>query len=134
MYSKQVFDQNGIKNIGVAGHPDGSPDFSDEITLAALRWKQNLSVRSDAKFRIVTQFGFDADSFISWAKSIRSADIKLPIHLGVAGPAKLTTLVRFAKACGVDNSIALLKKHPNTPMMLATGFEPENIVSLLEQY
>ena len=58
----------------------------------------------------MSQFGFDAGSFISWAKSIKSAGIKLPIHLGLAGPTKLTTLLRSAKECGVVNSMALLKK------------------------
>lgn len=128
------FDLNGIKDIGIAGHPEGSPDFSDEIALEALRLKQDLSTRSDANFRIVTQFGFDADSFIGWAQSIKSSGIDLPIHFGVAGPAKITTLIKFAALCGVGSSVAFLKKRPSALIALAAGFEPESIVSPLEKY
>ncbi len=128
------FDQNGIKDIGVAGHPEGSPDFLDDVALEVWRLKQDLSIRSDANFRIVTQFGFDIDGFIRWAQSIKSSGIDLPIHFGVAGPAKISTLLKFATVCGVGNSMAFLRKRTSALITLATGFDPENIVNPLEQY
>lgn len=127
------FDANGIMNIGVAGHPEGSPDFSDEVALEALRLKQEFSKRSGAELRIVTQFGFDAESFINWASSVKSAGVDLPIHIGVAGPAKITTLLKFAAMCGVGNSMTFLKKRSNALLTLATGFDPEEVVRPLEQ-
>lgn len=128
------FDANGIMNIGVAGHPEGSPDFSDEVALEALRLKQEFSKRSGAELRIVTQFGFDAESFINWASGIKSAGVDLPIHIGVAGPAKITTLLKFAAMCGVGNSMTFLKKRSNALLTLATGFDPEEVVRPLEQH
>lgn len=89
-----LFDKYGIKHIGIAGHPEGSPDFNEQAAEEALRLKQAFAARSDAEMRIVTQFGFDPTGFIKWADGLRAAGIELPVHLGVAGPAKLTTLVK----------------------------------------
>lgn len=128
------FDKYGINNIGVAGHPEGSPDFADDVALEMLRLKQDLSIRSDASFRIVTQFGFDSERFINWAVNIKSLGIDLPVHIGVAGPAKLTTLIKFAAICGIGNSIDFLKKRSSAIMTLASGFNPEDIVAPIEQH
>ena len=62
------FDVHGIKHIGIAGHPEGSPDFDEKTALHALKLKQDFAERSDANLRIVTQFGFDATKFIAWAE------------------------------------------------------------------
>lgn len=128
------FDKYGVKNIGVAGHPEGSPDFADDVALEMLRLKQDLSIRSDASFRIVTQFGFDSERFINWAINIKSLGIDLPVHIGVAGPAKLTTLIKFAAICGIGNSIDFLKKRSSAILTLASGFNPEDIVAPIEQH
>lgn len=129
-----LFDKYDIKSIGVAGHPEGSPDFTDDIALEMLRLKQDLSNRSDAYFHIVTQFGFDAMRFIKWAENIKTLGIDLPVHMGVAGPAKLTTLIKFAAICGIGNSIDFLKKRSSAILTLASGFNPEDIVNPIEQY
>lgn len=128
------FDKYGIKHMGVAGHPEGSPDFSEEVALEALKFKQDFHNRSDIELRIVTQFGFDADKFTSWADGLAANDIDLPVHLGVAGPAKLTTLVKFAAMCGVGNSISFLKKRMGAVLALASGFDPDEIVAPIESH
>ena len=128
------FDAYGIKKIGVAGHPEGSPDFTDEVALQALRLKQSFAERSDAQLRIVTQFGFDAAAFIAWADGLRDNGIDLPVHLGVAGPAKITTLIKFAAMCGVGNSLNFLKKNALSLTTLATSHSPETVVGPIEQH
>lgn len=128
------FDKYGVTHMGVAGHPEGSPDFSDEVAMQALRLKQSFSERSDIELRIVTQFGFDAAKFIDWAMAVKSSGVKLPIHLGVAGPAKVTTLMKFAAMCGVGNSLNFLKKRSTAILTLAAGFDPEEVVTPLEQH
>jgi methylenetetrahydrofolate reductase (NADPH) len=128
------FDDHGITHIGVAGHPEGSPDFSDEVAYQALRLKRDFALRTDARVRIVTQFGFDAEKFIAWADNLKNAGIDLPVHLGVAGPAKITTLVKFAAMCGIGNSISFLKKRGSALATLATGFSPESVVGPVEHH
>jgi len=129
-----LFDQNGVKKMGVAGHPEGSPDFDQQAAEEALKLKQAFAERTDAEMRIVTQFGFDAPGFIRWADGLAASGIELPVHLGVAGPAKLTTLVKFAAMCGVGNSIQFLKKRASALTTLVSGFNPDEIVNPIEQH
>ncbi len=129
-----LFDRYGIRRIGVAGHPEGSPDFSDSVAEEALKLKQAFAERTGAEMRIVTQFGFDAKRFIRWADGLSSAGVDLPVHLGVAGPAKLTTLVKFAAMCGVGNSISFLKKRAGAISTLMAGFDPDEIVDPLDRH
>ena len=128
------FDKYGIKQMGVAGHPEGSPDFSEDVAMQALKLKQEFNNRSDIELRIVTQFGFAPESFVSWAEGLSQHGIDLPVHLGVAGPAKLTTLVKFAAMCGVGNSISFLKKRMGAVFSLASGFDPDEIVNPSEAH
>jgi len=129
-----LFDRYGIKKMGIAGHPEGSPDFSDAEAEEALKLKQDYANRTDSELRIVTQFGFDAAGFIQWAEALSSKGIEMPVHLGVAGPAKLTTLVKFAAMCGVGNSIQFLKKRAAAVTTLISGFDPDEIVNPIEQH
>lgn len=127
------FDKYGITHMGVAGHPEGSPDFSEDVAAEALRLKKAFGERSDIEMRVVTQFGFDAAKFINWAAQVHAAGIDLPVHLGVAGPAKITALLKFAAMCGVGNSLSFLKKRGGALMAMAAGFDPEEIVRPIEQ-
>ena len=129
-----VMDANGITHVAIAGHPEGTPDFSDEVAAEALRLKKAFAERTDARMRIVTQFGFDSDRFIAWAEGLRESGIDLPVHLGVAGPAKITTLLKFSAMCGVGNSINFLKKRASALTTLATSHSPESMVSPIERH
>jgi len=129
-----LFDKYGIRKMGVAGHPEGSPDFSLATAEEALRFKQAFAERSGTEMRVVTQFGFDPSGFVKWAEGLGAAGIDLPVHLGVAGPAKLTTLVKFAAMCGVGNSIQFLKKRASAITTLVSGFNPDEVVTPLEQH
>ncbi len=129
-----LFDRYGIRRIGIAGHPEGSPDFSHSVAEEALYLKQSFGERTGAEMRIVTQFGFDAERFIRWAEGLSTMDVSLPVHLGVAGPAKLTTLIKFAAMCGVGNSVSFLKKRSGTLTTLMTGFDPDDIVGPIERH
>lgn len=129
-----LVDNYGIDRISVAGHPEGSPDFSDEEALRALEFKQAFSDRTDAQLTIVTQFGFDATRFIRWAEQLAAHGIRLPVHIGVAGPAKLTTLIRFAVLCGVGPSLQFLKRHATSLTTMVSGFDPELVVTPIEKH
>ena len=128
------FDKYGIIEMGVAGHPEGSPEFSEAVAIEALRLKKGFGERTGAKLRVVTQFGFDADRFIRYSESLRQHGVELPVHLGVAGPAKITTLIKYAAMCGVGNSISFLKKNALSLTALATSHSPEGVVGPIEQH
>ena len=130
-----LFDRAGFTRLHVAGHPEGNRDIdadgSDRAVLEALRWKQAFSERTDADMAVATQFCFDAEPVIAWADRLRAEGITLPIHIGVAGPAKLQTLIKFAIACGVGPSVKVLQKRAMDVTKLLLPYEPTEVVARL---
>ena len=124
---------DGFERLHVAGHPEGNKDIDkdggDAIVLAALKWKQAFSERSDAKMAIATQFCFEAGPVIAWANRLAEAGVHLPIHIGVAGPAKLQTLIKFAISCGVGASLRVLQKRAMDVTKLLLPYEPTEFIS-----
>lgn len=127
-----LIDQLGITHVGVGGHPEGNVAYGDVDVTQTLKDKLDFAVQSDAEFRIVTQFGFDGPKFVNWAQGVANAGIKTPIHLGVAGPAKITTLIKYAAMCGVGNSLSFFKKRTGAIAQLATKHSPEDVISSIE--
>ncbi|EAQ05212.1 MetF-like protein [Yoonia vestfoldensis SKA53] len=124
-----------FKRLHVAGHPEGNRDIdhdgSDTNVMAALRWKQRFSDTSDAQMAMATQFAFEAGPIIAWADALRDAGITIPIHIGIAGPAKLQTLIKFAIACGVGPSLKVLQKRAMDVTKLLLPYEPTEVVTQL---
>ena len=133
-----LFDTHGFKRLHVAGHPEGNRDIDADGSTrevdAALRWKQAWSEKTDAEMAIVTQFAFDARPVIAWAERLRDEGITLPIHVGIAGPAKLQTLLKYAVACGVGPSLKVLQKRAMDVSKLLLPYEPTEVVSDLAAY
>lgn len=127
------FDDAGFRRLHVAGHPEGNrdidPDGGEAEVMAAVRWKQDFANRSDAAFAIATQFAFETGPILDWADRLSAAGITMPVHLGVAGPAKLQTLIRFAVACGVGPSLDVLQKRARDVTKLLLPFEPTDVLS-----
>lgn len=130
-----LFDKAGFKRLHVAGHPEGNrdidPDGSDAMVMEALRWKQGFAERTDAQMALATQFAFDGAPIIDWANRLTAEGITLPIHIGIAGPAKLQTLIKFAIACGVGPSLKVLQKRAMDVTKLLLPYEPTEILTEL---
>lgn len=133
MMETGLFD--GFERLHVAGHPEGNrdidPDGGDRAVMEALRWKQAFAERTGVEMAIATQFCFEAKPVIAWADRLRAEGIRLPIHIGVAGPAKLQTLIKFAIACGVGPSLRVLQKRARDVTKLVMPFEPTEFVTEL---
>ena len=129
-----LIDKHGIKKIGVAGHPEGSPDMSDDAIAAALNWKNDFADRSDAELYIVTQFCFEVEPIIAWDKAMKAAGNTLQIRIGLPGLATIKTLLNYSKACGIGNSINFLKKQARNVAKLMTASAPDKLISDLVKY
>ena len=127
-----LLDEAGFTDIHVAGHPEGNRDIDPDGTACmvdrALLDKQGFSAKTDARMAIVTQFAFDFGPVAQWAKRIRDLGVALPVHMGVAGPARLQTLLKFALECGVGASIRVLQRRARDLRLLVQPFEPNEIV------
>ncbi|TNC50436.1 methylenetetrahydrofolate reductase [Rubellimicrobium rubrum] len=130
-----LFDHHGFKRLHLAGHPEGNkdidPDGSDRLVMEALRWKHAFAERTGAKLALATQFCFDAQPVIAWVDRLAAEGIDLPVHIGIAGPAKLQTLIKFAIACGVGPSLQVLQKRAMDVTKLLLPYEPDEVVDQL---
>ena len=133
-----LFDQAGFKRLHVAGHPEGSkdidPDGGSKNVSNALSWKQEFSKRTDAQMAIATQFCFDADAVSQWATNIKNNGIDIPIHIGIAGPAKLQTLLIFSIECGIGPSMKVLTKRAKDITKLLLPYKPTEILKGLAEH
>jgi len=129
------FDKAGFKHLHVAGHPEGNRDIdkdgTDKLVMEALHWKQRFNDTTDADMALATQFAFEAKPIIAWADAIKDAGVALPIHIGIAGPAKLQTMIKFAIACGVGPSLKVLQKRAKDVSKLLLPFEPTDVLTEL---
>jgi len=130
-----LLEKYGVTRVGVAAHPEGHPDIDDatldEVLLRKAQWANTHGV--DLYFE--TQFCFEAEPVVQWERRVRSLmrdhlRNELPaIVLGVAGPTKLSSLLRFALAAGVGPSVRFLTRHTGDAVKLASRFDPSNFVA-----
>lgn len=130
-----LFDNAGFTHLHVAGHPEGNkdidPDGSRTEVNTALSWKQAFSARTDAKMALVTQFCFESGPVIDWVDGLKAQGIDIPVHIGIAGPAKLQTMIKFSIACGVGPSLRVLQRRAKDVTKLLLPFEPAQILTEL---
>ena len=107
--------------IGIAGHPDGSPDISDEDLEKAMKDKKPYADY------IVTQWSLDA---LPIAKFISKQT--LPVHVGITGPLKISSLLKFANIVGAKNSINFLKSNITKAVDLLKPRDPNDIIEQLK--
>jgi methylenetetrahydrofolate reductase (NADPH) len=134
----ELFDKYGFKRLHVAGHPEGNKDIDKDnthtIVNKALSWKNEYAKRTDAQVAIATQFCFDSGAIIQWANSLIDMSIDLPVHIGIAGPAKLQTLIRYSIECGVGASMKVLQKRAKDLTKLLLPYEPTSVISELAEH
>jgi methylenetetrahydrofolate reductase (NADPH) len=123
---------DGFARLHVAGHPEGNKDIdadgSDRMVMEAARWKSAFMERTDAQMAMATQFCFEAQPVIDWVTRLQAEGVKLPVHIGIAGPAKLQTLIKFAIACGVGPSLRVLQKRAMDVTKLLLPYEPTEVL------
>lgn len=129
-----LFDKYGVRRIGVAGHPEGSPDIPDTQIQAALAWKNAFAERTGASMFIVTQFCFEAVPVIAWDRRIQAEGNRLPVHIGIPGLASLRALIGHARACGVGPSMRFLTRQARSVAKLLTVSAPDRLVTALAAY
>ena len=129
-----LFDKYAIGRIGIAGHPEGSPDIPDAQIRAALAWKNAFAKRTGASLYIVTQFCFEAAPVIAWDKRIQFEGNRLPVCIGIPGLASLKALIGHARACGVGPSMRFLTRQARNVRKLLTISAPDRLITGLATY
>ena len=115
---------HNLNKIGMAAHPEGHPDVSDEILMEALEEKKDL-----ADF-IVTQMCFDAEILNDWMNQIHKKGIELPVWVGLPGVIERGRLLKTSLRIGVGDSLRFLRKKSQvaTELMKSSIYNPDNLV------
>src|SRR6185436_13209499 len=127
------FEKNGIRKIGVAGHPEGHKDVNEAALKDAVVRKNAYAKKTGADLRLVTQFSFVAEPVIAWDKAIAPINT-LPIYIGLPGLAKASTLLKYALDCGVGPSLQAFSKHATQLSKLLTVSAPDAQLVALAKY
>jgi methylenetetrahydrofolate reductase (NADPH) len=124
---------HGIEEIGISGYPEGHPRISTETLDRALAAKMEAAAQIGLTVHIVTQFAFSAEPILGWLRRLRDLGIDHSVRIGVAGPTSLTTLLRYARRCGVKASTQGLARQAGLAKHLFGNTTPDAIVSPLAQ-
>jgi methylenetetrahydrofolate reductase (NADPH) len=129
-----LFSKYGFREVGVAGHPEGSKAIGEERVEQALRGKAAFAATADFKLYFATQFGFDPTAFTDWEAETAAKGITMPIHVGMPGPASLRQLAKFAMLCGVGASMRMLTSRTSAMANLLSTQAPDEMVTYLARH
>ena len=117
-----------LKRICFAGHPEGHPTVALDEIRSAERTKVLAAISAGLEVSLVTQFFFEAEPFLQWTNQLRRAGVQARIVAGLAGPARLSTLLKLALRCGVGPSIRALGARPTAFTKLLGDHAPQDIL------
>jgi methylenetetrahydrofolate reductase (NADPH) len=123
-----VLEKHGVRQVDLAGHPEGNVGLSSDELMRALIDKRDAARAAGMSAGVVTQFCFDPHPIIDWLTIVHAAKLDCPIRVGLAGPANPATLMKFALRCGVGNSVSALQKHVGTIGRLLRDTGPDGVV------
>lgn len=124
-----LFAKHGFTDVGVAGHPEGSKAIGDERAWQALLDKAAFAREAGFELYIATQFGFDPAAITAWEATTSQAGVTLDLHVGMAGPASLRQLAKFAMLCGVGASARMLMTRTGATANLLKTQAPDELIT-----
>lgn len=128
-----VLEGSGISEIGIAAYPEGHPAIAEDVLRASLRDKLEAAARAGLNAHIVTQFSFDAWPVVTWLRALRGSGIHNRVRIGMAGPASIPALLKFAQRCGVRASAKGFARHAGSIGKLLARATPAEMVNELAE-
>lgn len=101
LFASDVLRDHNIREVVVAGYPEGHPRIEEDYLWASLRKKAGILKRLGRSFEITLQYSLNPESVVTWIRELRLAGIDAPVRVGVPGPAPAERLIRFARQFGV---------------------------------
>jgi methylenetetrahydrofolate reductase (NADPH) len=126
-----LISRRGIVEIGISGYPDGHPRIAPHELDRLLAAKLEAAQQTGLSVQIVTQFCLDAVPLIAWLRKLRDHGVDHPVRVGLAGPTSLSTLMRYAKRCGVRAATQGLARNAGLIKHLLGASAPDGIVRAL---
>lgn len=137
--SVQVLEQGllrecGIREIGVAGYPEGHPRIPLNGLEKALQRKLDLAREQGIGAYLVTQFCLSPQRVVDYCAGLARQRPDLPVYAGIAGPTDPLALARYAQRCGVSVSLRALRTLGAGIAKLVTHGDPQEQLVALARY
>jgi methylenetetrahydrofolate reductase (NADPH) len=126
-----LVERHGLREVAFAGYPEGHPRIASRTLAEVLRNKVELAQQQGLEVSLVTQFGFEAAPILRWIAALRAQDIACPIRIGVAGPASIATLAKFAVRCGIGASLRTLARGHTAFARIVAETGPDGLIGAL---
>jgi methylenetetrahydrofolate reductase (NADPH) len=122
---------HGIERVRFAGYPEGHPQISARTLDRALSAKLALAGKRGLAVSLITQFAFEAAPIEQWIAGLRARAIDCPVEIGVAGPASVVTLAKFAVRCGIGSSLRALARGHTAFARILSEAAPDALIAAL---
>ena len=129
-----VLGECGIREIGIAGYPEGHPKIPPATLADAFRRKMSLARDQGLGLYVVTQFSFAPARVVEYCAAVARKAPGVPVYVGVAGPTDPAALARYAQRCGVSVSLRALRTLGSGIAKLVTNTDPREQLQALARY
>ncbi|HZC76934.1 MAG TPA: methylenetetrahydrofolate reductase, partial [Ktedonobacterales bacterium] len=129
-----VLADTGIREIGIAGYPEGHPRIAPPALEEAFDRKRRLAAEQGLGVYVVTQFCFAPARVVEYCAALARSAPSVSIYVGVAGPTDPAALLRYAQRCGVSVSLRALRNLGTGIAQLVTHTDPHEQVLALARY
>jgi methylenetetrahydrofolate reductase (NADPH) len=127
-----LLEVHGIDKIAIACYPEGHPQIPDAVLETALKAKVAAARNRGLQLILISQLCFEARPITEFLRRIRAEGVTERVRVGVAGPAKPSTLLKYAVICGVGASLRALRQRRSLAANLVAHATPEELIRQLE--
>jgi methylenetetrahydrofolate reductase (NADH) len=124
----------GIREVGIAGYPEGHPRIPRAALERAMDEKLATAAAQGLSLYVLTQFCFAPMRIIEYCTELAQRWPALPVYVGLAGPTDAMRLLRFAQRCGVSASLRALRAQGFGVARLVTHTDPGEQLHALARY
>lgn len=124
-----LLQQYGVKEVSIAGYPEGHPDIAEDVLWRHLDEKALALAQEGLDAVVLTQFAFDTEPVMAWITQVRERGIEAQIRIGIPGPAGIKRLLGFARRFGIGANAMIVKKYGFSLTNLMGTAGPDRFVS-----
>ena len=128
-----LLQKHGIDKIAIACYPEGHPRIPDDVLDKARADKIAAARAGGLSIILISQVCFESAPIIGFLRKIRAEGVAEQVRVGVAGPARHATLIKYALICGVGASLRALRERQALAKNMLSGETPERLILELEE-
>jgi methylenetetrahydrofolate reductase (NADPH) len=129
-----LLEECGIREIGIAGYPEGHPRIPLAGLVKTMARKLELARERSIGVYVLTQFSFAPPRVVEYCALLARQHPGLPVYVGIAGPSDAAALARYAQRCGVSASLRALRTLGSGIAQLVANTDPRDQVAAVARY